>query len=129
MSNHTHRFHAAMSIMAGHGDIKQRLIKAFEDNLSEIDDDELPISIKQTFADLRHMLSQVAPLNGEGRIRASVRKMSVSDADTCAQKMLEIFSSVLRMAENDEDFMPLTKPGQTSIPPFLVKAPFLIKSG
>ena len=122
MSNHTHRFHAAMSVMAGHGDIKQRLVTAFEDNLSEIEDDELPISIKQSFADLRHMLSQVAPLNGEGRIRASVRKMSVPDADACAEKLLEIFIDVMRMAENDDDYMPLSKPQPQAIPPFLVKS-------
>lgn len=122
MSNHTQRFHAAMSVMAGHGDIKQRLVTAFEDNLSDIEDDQLPISIKQSFADLRHMLSKVAPLNGEGRIRATVRKMSVPDADACARKLLEIFTDVTRMAENDDDFMPLTKREQPAIPPFLVKS-------
>ena len=75
MSNHLIRFYAAVSALAGHGNIKQRLIHAFEENLSIIEDDELPVVVKQTFADLRKMMSGVDPLNGEGRIRATVRKI------------------------------------------------------
>ena len=120
MSNHVHRFYAAVSVMSGHGNIKQRLIQAYEENLAVIDDHELPIVIKQSFADLRHMLSQVAPLNGEGRIRASVRKMSVLQADECAQKMLDIYGDIIRYA--DDDSMPLAPSDQSSIPPFLVKS-------
>ena len=122
MSNHVHRFYAAVSVMAGHGNIKQRLIEAYEENLAVIDDHELPIVIKQSFADLRHMLSQVAPLNGEGRIRASVRKMSVLQADECAQKMLDIYGDIIRYADADDDSMPLAPSDQSSIPPFLVKS-------
>ncbi len=122
MSNHVHRFYAAVSVMAGHGNIKQRLIEAYEENLAVIDDHELPIVIKQSFADLRHMLSQVAPLNGEGRIRASVRKMSVLQADECAQKMLDIYGDIIRYADADDDSMPLVPSDKQSIPPFLVKS-------
>jgi hypothetical protein len=122
MSNHVHRFYAAVSVMAGHGNIKQRLIQAYEENLAVIDDHELPIVIKQSFADLRHMLSQVAPLNGEGRIRASVRKMSVLQANECAQKMLDIYGDIIRYADADDDSMPLAPSDIASIPPFLVKS-------
>ena len=122
MSNHTHRFYAAVSVMAGHGNIKQRLIKAFEENLAVIDDHELPIAVRQAFADLRHMLSQVAPLNGEGRIRASVRKMSVSDADACAQQMLDIYRDIIRIGDDVDDSVPLAAGEGPAIPPFLVKS-------
>ncbi len=76
MTNHVERFHAALTVLAGHGHIKQRLIKAYEENLVDINEDELPISIKQLFADLRSQMYGVTPLNGEGPICASVRKMS-----------------------------------------------------
>ena len=122
MSNHAQRFYAAVSVMAGHGNIKQRLIQAYEENLAIIDDHELPIAIRQSFADLRNMLSQVAPLNGEGRIRASVRKMSVIDADACAMKMLEIYGDIIRFEDSAREAMPLTSGEKPSIPPFLVKS-------
>ena len=122
MSNHAHRFYAAVSVMAGHGNIKQRLIKAYEENLAVVDDHDLPIVIRQSFADLRQMLSQVAPLNGEGRIRASVRKMSVFEADACAQKLLDIYADIIRLGDNVSESMPLSSVEQRSIPPFLVKS-------
>ena len=53
MTNHVERFHAALTVLAGHGHIKQRLIKAYEDNIVDINEDELPVSLKQPFADLR----------------------------------------------------------------------------
>ena len=52
MSYHEDRFYAAVSVLAGHGNKKQRLIKAYEDNLGAISEDELPIAVKQTFSDL-----------------------------------------------------------------------------
>ena len=122
MSNHVHRFYAAVSVMAGHGNIKQRLIQAYEENLAIIDDHELPIAIKQSFADLRNMLSQVAPLNGEGRIRATVRKMSVAEADACAMKMLDIYGDIIRYEDSERESLPLGSGEKPSIPPFLVKS-------
>ena len=84
MMNHVDRFHAALTVLAGHGHIKQRLMKAYEDNLAEINEDELPIASKQLFADVRRQMHSVTPLNGEGPICASVRKMSVAEASECA---------------------------------------------
>jgi len=62
MTDHLDRFHAALTVLAGHGHIKQRLIRAFEDNLVDIHEDELPIAMKQSFADLRHDMHRVTPL-------------------------------------------------------------------
>jgi len=122
MSNHAHRFHAAVSVLAGHGNIKQRLIQAYEEHLAVIDDDDLGIVIRHSFAELREMLSQVAPLNGEGRVRASVRKMSVPEADACAQKMLALYGDIIRLEDSEDDFLPLKSGEKPSIPPFLVKS-------
>lgn len=122
MSNHVKRLYAAVSVLTGHGDIKQRLIKAYEENLAVIEDDDLPISLKQAFADCRHKMSQVAPLNGEGRIRASVRKMSIIEADSCARKLLDIYSDIIRFEDSAQDSLPLNIAEQVAIPPFLVKS-------
>ena len=74
MSNHVDRFYAAVSVVASHGDIKQRLVTAFEDHLDTIEDAELPIQIREAFIELRRRMTGVEPLNGEGHIRATVRR-------------------------------------------------------
>jgi hypothetical protein len=87
MSNHVNRFYAAVSVLGGHGHIKQRLIAAYEDNLAVIEVEDLPIVVKQSFADLRHMMSRVdSVVKREGRICALVRKMSVEDTDKLTRR-------------------------------------------
>ncbi|MDA0679975.1 MAG: hypothetical protein O3A13_03530 [Proteobacteria bacterium] len=122
MSNHLNSFYAAVSVLAGHGDIKQRLIKAFEENLAEVDVDELPVTVKQSFADLRKMMSGVAPLNGEGRIRATVRKMSIVEADECAHMMIELYTEVVQFADLARESVPVRIGSKTHVPPFLIKS-------
>jgi len=122
MSNHLDRFHAAVSSLVGHGNIKQRLIVAFEDHLANVESDEVPIAVKQSFADLRKMMSGVEPLNGEGRIRATVRKMSVIEADECAQKMIDLYTDIIRYEDQAQESLPLRIGDQPLLPPFLVKS-------
>ncbi len=122
MSNHLNRFHAAVSALAGNGNIKQRLIVAFEDHLAAIERDEIPIAVKQAFADLRTMMSGVEPLNGEGHIRATVRKMSIFEADECARKMVDLYADIIRFEDHSEDSLPVRIGNQPLIPPFLVKS-------
>lgn len=122
MSNHVKRLYAAVSVLAGHGDIKQRLIKAYEENLAVIDDDDLPVALKQAFADCRNKMSQVEPLNGEGRIRASVRKMSIAEADVCALALLDLYSDIIRYEDSAQELLPLSIAEHVAVPPFLVKS-------
>ena len=122
MSNHVKRLYAAVSVLTGHGDIKQRLIKAYEENLAIIDDDELPIALKQAFADCRHKMSQVDPLNGEGRIRATVRKMSIVEADVCARKLLDLYSDIIRFEDISQESLSLSIAEKSAVPPFLIKS-------
>ena len=100
MYNHVNRFYAAVSVLGGHGRIKQRLVKAYEENLAIIEVEDLPIAVKQSFADLRHMMSRVDPVKAEGRIRASVRKMSVAEAEECAHKMIDLYRDMIRYSDN-----------------------------
>ena len=122
MSNHLNRFYAAVSALAGHGNIKQRLIHAFEENLSIIEDDELPVAVKLTFADLRKMMSGVDPLNGEGRIRATVRKMSIIEAEECAQMTIDLYTDMVRFEDHAQESLPLNVGDQPLVPPFLIKS-------
>ena len=121
MSYHVDRFYAAVSVLAGHGHIKQRLIKAYEDNLVAISEDELPIAVKQTFSDLKHQMHRVLPLNGEGAICASVRKMSVDEAAECAVLIVALYGEISRLGDSGQVMLPLDGKDRAVVPPFLVK--------
>ncbi len=121
MSDHVNRFYTAVSVLAGHGRIKQRLVKAYEENLAVIEDEDLPIAVKQSFADLRHMMSRVDPvMKREGRIRASVRKMSAAEADECAHKMIDLYRDMIRYSDNAQQ--PLQIVDRPAVPPVSVKS-------
>ncbi len=122
MTDHLDRFHAALTVLAGHGHIKQRLIKAFEDNLVDIHEDELPIAMKQSFADLRHDMHRVTPLNGEGPICASVRKMSLDEASEIAGRIVSLYGEIARRRDDLQTSLPLTEADETRVPPFLIKS-------
>ncbi len=110
-----------MSVLAGDGHIKQRLIRAYQENLDDIVEDDLPRDLKKAFRELRARLHCVAPLNGEGPVRASVRKMSVSEASECAVRVVDLYSEMIRQAENLQDPLPLHD-DVDKVPPFLVKS-------
>ena len=122
MIDHVDRFHAALTVLAGHGHIKQRLMKAFEAHLEDIHEDELPIAMKQSFADLRHEMHRVSPLNGEGPICASVRKMSLADASECASRIVSLYGEICRAGDDSQVSLPLADADEVRVPPFLVKS-------
>ncbi len=122
MSYHVENFFTAVSVLAGHGHIKQRLISAYEDNLELIDEDELPVPVRDPFADLQHLMHRVTPTNGEGPICASVRKMSVDEANQCAQIMVDIYGDMIRHADSGQTALPLQIDDRPAAPPFLVKS-------
>ena len=114
------RFRAAVTVLAGEGRMKQRLLKAFSENLSDIDTDELPIAAREPFADVCRRMREVEPLNkAEGRITATVRKMSKRDAGECAALLLGIYEELLQQPAARE-----LRPADegASVPAFLVKS-------
>jgi hypothetical protein len=122
MSHHEDDFFAAVSVLAGHGHIKDRLVAAFEDNLKAIEVDELPGSMRHSFSELRHLMMRVEPLNGEGPIRASVRKMSIADADQCARLMVELYSDALRLSSTMQETLPLKMEEQPEVRGVVLKS-------
>lgn len=126
MTNHVDRFYAAVSVLVGDGHIKQRLIRAYADNLADIDDDELPLTLQQTFLDLRRRMRRVQPANGEGRICATVRKMSAREANTCAKLVVELFSELRRHRDGagapSPESMSMAGDGEARVPAFIAKS-------
>jgi hypothetical protein len=121
MTYHVDRLYAAVSVLAGDGHIKQRLIKAYRENLDAIAAEDLPRELRKSFRELQSRLHSVAPLNGEGPVCASVRKMSVREASECAVAIVDLYGDVIRLAENLQDPLPL-QDDVAQIPPFLVKS-------
>ena len=122
MTDHVERCYAALNVLVGHGHVKQRLIRAFEDHLADIHENDLPIPLKQSFADLRQEMNQVAPLNGEGPICASVRKMSLQDASDCAARIVSLYADLIRHGDQSQPGPPLDTEDELRVPPFLVKS-------
>jgi hypothetical protein len=90
------RFYLATLTLVGPGPIKQRLIGAFLDNLGDLSPDQLPKIIQNDFIELTNILKQVTPIGKETRVHATVRKMSDAEADLCAGKIVQIYSTVTR---------------------------------
>ena len=122
MPHHVDRFGTALSVLAGPGHIKDRLIKAFDENLTDIDDATLPRPISRSFRDLRHRLTAVAPLNGEGPVCASVRKMSIMEADECARSLLGMYGEILRSDVNSELVDLEDEAASADVPAMLLKS-------
>lgn len=122
MSYHVDNFYAAVSVLAGHGHIKQRLMKAYGEYLDSIIEDELPETVRETFIELQRNLHRVAPLNGEGAICASVRKMSAEDAGECAMSIVAMYRSMIRSANSDAPGVSIDHDNRKAVPPFLVKS-------
>jgi len=128
MPHHVDRFGAALSVLVEEGPIKNRLITAYEEQLSNIAAERLPKTLRKPFETLRSRMTAVAPLNGEGPIRASVRKMSVQDATECASLILGMYTELLQSgavpasagAEDGQGAKP--RNGSRNVPAMLLKS-------
>lgn len=114
------RFFAAVAVLAGEGRIKQRLLKAFTENLKDIDEDDLPVASREPFADLRRRLTEVPPQSSESRVCASIRKMSKRDASECAAVVLDIYAELSKQPVTVA--LPTLAEDQVDVPAFLVKS-------
>jgi len=93
MTNYVGHFHAALTVLAGSGHIKQRLIKAYENSLAAINEDELPIASKQLFADVRRQIHSVT-----------------------------LFIEAIRMQGHTQVIPAFSETDEVRVPPFLVKS-------
>jgi hypothetical protein len=91
--------HSATLELVRSAPIKQRLIAAFRRHLTLITEDQLPPEARGSFAQIIRTLSGVKPLPGEDAVTASVRKMSIQEADDCAALVVEILGMVSRELE------------------------------
>ena len=123
MTHHVDRLFSAVSALACHGPIKERLIIAYEQNLDSIEKDDLPASVRGAFGKLWKIMHAVSPANGEGPVCASVRKMSKIEADKAAKLMVDIYADLARQAAlAEQPELELKVAAKPAVPPFLVKS-------
>ena len=91
------RFEGATLSLTRSAHIKERLTDAYRNYLALVEEDELPIELREEFRDLSHALTRERPLlRGEDSIRATVRKMSCGEAENAAGRVVCLFAILLR---------------------------------
>jgi hypothetical protein len=96
------RFAAAVQTLIGDGPVKHRLSDAYATHLSDLAGAELPVALRDDFDELQAALSRVAPAGNEGRVRASVQKMSPLEAGAHAATIVRLYVELLSGLERAE---------------------------
>jgi hypothetical protein len=73
--------------------LKQRLAVAFSRHLKELDPSEVPRDLRDECRAILDGLESVRPLRGESAVQATVRKMSVEQADEIARRIVTLFTA------------------------------------
>ena len=104
------RFAAAVQVLISDGSIKQRLAAAFSLHLADITDADLPPPLRRDFADLQAAINRVAPAGHETRVRASVQKMSPSEASGHAATIVKLYVELMNGLERAEPLKVVAPP-------------------
>jgi hypothetical protein len=100
MSTAWDKFQGATLSLARSGTIKDRLTDAYRNHLSAVAEDELPREIREQFHNVRCSLTRERPQRGEDAIRATVRKMSSHEAETIAEKVVQMLTVMARAPQS-----------------------------
>ena len=91
------KFRGAALSLARSGSIKDRLTDAYRNHLAFVDESELPIELVEEFRAVSYALNRERPLlRGEDTFRATVRKMSSTEADEVASSVVRLFGEMSR---------------------------------
>lgn len=82
---------AAVTALAAHGALKDRLAAAWCSHLDAIDVQDLPLEAQQDFSELSKSMHAARVLPGDNVVRASVRKLSNEDAERFAALIVRMY--------------------------------------
>lgn len=94
-------FHEAVLVLVGAGPIKQRLIDAWRDHLAAVREQDVPEPLHGRLLALRTAMHAAQASGGLAAPEVSVRKMSEHDASAHAASILEMYSALSVLAEQD----------------------------
>ena len=112
MAQLTDRFAEAVRTLVGDGPIKQRLSRAYAEQLETLDHADLPAALRNEFSGLHAALNRVAPFGKETRVQASVQKMSAGEAVRHAETIVRLFMSLLSQTERAEPLKVVSSPNK-----------------
>jgi len=95
---------AALSL-ARSGAIKDRLADAYRNHLAFVRVEDLPEVVREEFRACHDALTRERPLRGEDAVRATVRKMSASEADELACTVVRLFAAIVREYATDAAYV------------------------
>jgi hypothetical protein len=91
------KFRGAALSLARSGSIKDRLTDAYRNHLAFVDESELPVELVEEFRAMSYALNRERRLlRGEDTFRATVRKMSSTEADEVASSVVRLFGEMSR---------------------------------
>jgi len=96
MSTTWEQLEGAALTLARSGPIKDRLADAYRSHLAFVRIEDLPEVLREEFRACRDALTRERPLRGEDAVRATVRKMSASEADELACSVVRLFAAIVR---------------------------------
>lgn len=96
------RFFYAMRILTGDGTLKERLVKAYVEQLEPLRPDDVPETIRPRFELLREAMMAVPATGRETSVQVSVRKMSQADAIRYTRSIVAMFAELVRVKETGE---------------------------
>jgi hypothetical protein len=88
--------HKATLELAKSTALKQRLTDAFSRHLQDMPASDMPGELRADFESLCRRMTQVSPLRGESAVVATVRKMSLDEADDCATRIVALLDALYR---------------------------------
>ncbi len=109
--------HKATLELAKSSGLKQRLADAWSHYLEDLSVSEIPGELRQEFEALRLSMNSVRPFPGESAVVATVRKMSMGEADACAQRIVALLDALHRAATAP----PARANGQAHVRPAVAK--------
>ena len=90
--------HKAVLELAKPSPLKQRLIDAFTRHLLDLPPYDVPADLRKDFEALRLSMTRIRPSPGESPVMATVRKMSIGEADACAARIVALLDLMHRNA-------------------------------
>jgi len=88
--------HKATLELAKSSALKQRLTDAFTRYLIDLPTQDLPGEVREDFEALRQSMTRIRPQQGECPVVATVRKMSIGEADACAARIIALLDTLHR---------------------------------
>jgi hypothetical protein len=88
--------HKAALELAKPAALKQRLTDAYKRHLIDLPSQDMPGELRKDLEALRQSMTRVRPQQGECPVTATVRKMSIGEADACAARIVALLDTLHR---------------------------------